>query len=118
VHLADELEDLAAAQIIIEQRIIRKITDVPFHFDAISVAVEPVDRHAAAGRDQDAHQHANGGGLAGAVGPEKPEHLASLDGQIEVAHGRELAVRLREMLERNHLSSTCFGAGRNTARAV
>jgi hypothetical protein len=40
---------------------------------------------------EDAAQHADGGGLAGAVGAEDAEDLAALDGEAHVAHRHELA---------------------------
>ena len=102
VHLADELQDLAAAQVVVENRIVRQIPDAPLQLDAIRLAIEPVDRDRAAARNQNAHQHADGGRFAGAVRAEEAEHLAPLDGEFEIAHGGEGAVRLSEMPECDH----------------
>ena len=45
---------------------------------------------------------AHGGGFAGAVGPEKPEHLAALDRERNAVHGALGAEHLRQILNFNH----------------
>src|SRR5229473_2638771 len=102
MHLADEFENLPATEVIVEDRIVGQIADAPLHLDAIGLAIEPLDRDAAAGGHQDAHHHANGGGLAGAVRAEKAEDLALLDGELEIAHGGEVAVILAEPMKGDH----------------
>src|SRR5262245_51996067 len=69
------------------------------------MAVEAVDQRAAAAGHQDAHHHADGGGLAGAIGAEEAEHLAALHGEVQRVERGELTVRARELLELDHARS-------------
>jgi hypothetical protein len=102
VHLGDELQDLAAAQVIVVHRIVGQVADAALHLGAVAVTVEAVDAHAAAARHQDAHHHADGGGLACAVRAEEAEHLARIDREREIGDGVEAAVALAEGLEFDH----------------
>src|SRR5262245_65828303 len=99
MHLADECENLPTAQVVIEDRIVGQITDAAFHLDPIGLAIKSVDRDATAARHQDAHHDPDRRCLAGAVGAEEAEDLPLLDGELEIAHGRELAVSLAEMVK-------------------
>ena len=49
--------------------------------DAVGLHVVAADAGGAGGRDHEARQHAHRGGLAGAVRPEKAQHLAA--GHVE-----------------------------------
>src|SRR5262249_45000664 len=60
---------------------------------------------------QYAHQHADGRRLAGPVGAEKAEDLASFHAEMEVAHGGELAIGLGQMLETDHVPFQSLAAG-------
>jgi len=62
--------------------------------DRIGLAVDPEDLRPAGRRPDQAEEQADGGGLAGAVGPEVPEHLAA--GHLEVERRQRL--RLTERL--------------------
>ena len=46
--------------------------------------------------------HAHGGGFAGAVRPEKPEHLASLDGERDAVDGQLWAESFFQILNFDH----------------
>ena len=48
-----------------------------------------------------AHQHADGGGLAGAIGPEKTEKTAARNFQVETVHSRLVSIDLTEVVDRN-----------------
>ncbi len=48
------------------------------------------DQRTARGGRQQRREHADGGGLAGAVGPEQPEHLAGGDREGDAADGQRL----------------------------
>ena len=74
---------------------------------ARSVAdVEPRHAALAGGGRQQAGEHLDGGGLAGAVGPQEAEDLAGLDLEGHAVHGREVAEAAGEV----HAPRT--GAGR------
>jgi hypothetical protein len=51
------------------------------------MAIEAVDQHPAGAGHQDAHHHADGGGLAGAVGAKEAEHFAASHGQRQRLDG-------------------------------
>ena len=53
----------------------------------------------AAGRRQDAQEHADDGAFAAAVGAEQPEDRSALDLEGDVAHGDELAETAGEVLD-------------------
>ncbi len=57
------------------------------------------EAHAAGVRDRDADHHADGGGLAGAVGAEEAEHAAGLDAEGEVFDGDLGVVGFADLLE-------------------
>ena len=68
----DEFEVLAHREILIQAEALRHVADLAL--DLVGVAADVVaEAGALAGiRRQQPAQHADGGGLAGAVGPEKP----------------------------------------------
>jgi hypothetical protein len=102
VHLAHEGEDFAAAQVIVKSRIVGQVADPLLHLQAVGLAVEPVDGDASVARHQDAHHHADRGGLAGAVGAEEAEHLSLVDRERKVPHGGKIAVGLADLVELDH----------------
>src|SRR3546814_614231 len=66
------------------------------------------------GRDQ-ADDHVEAGGLAGAVGAEQADDFARVQGQAEVAHDLARAVALAQSLGDEHYSSSCFGGSASPA---
>ncbi len=64
--------------------------------------VEAGDLGASARRRQVAGEDAHGGGLAGAVGAEKTEHLTAFDVKRNVGHRHARAVVLGEVFDANH----------------
>ena len=56
----------------------------------------------AAARRKQAAQHAEGGGLAGAVGPEQAEDLAAAHLEVDVVDGGEGAEFLDQLLDLDH----------------
>ncbi len=62
----------------------------------------PLTIGVAAGRAQHARQHAQRGGLAGAVGADQAEQLAASDVEAEPVHRGEIAEAARELLDANH----------------
>src|SRR4051794_2183374 len=113
MHFADEAENLAAAQIVVEDRVIGQVSDPTFHLHPVGLTIEPVDPDAANRGYEDAHHHANGRGLAGTVGTEKAENFALVDGQFKTLDRDEFAIRLAKMQELDHRASL---AGRRTHR--
>jgi hypothetical protein len=105
VHLGDELQDLAAAQVVVEDGRIGQIADAAFDFGGIGMAIEAVDQYPSAAGHQYAHHHADGGGLAGAVGAEEAEYFAAAYGAASAAGRRGTAVVFGQCFECNHAVS-------------
>ena len=66
--------------------IFRQIADEPFGGNRIFEHVKTADRHRTAGRRKEAGEDAHGGGFARAVGAEKAEHFAPLDGKRDAVN--------------------------------
>ena len=64
--------------------------------DAAFEQVGDPHRRVKRGRHQDAHHHADGGGLAGAVGSEEPDDLAVVHVEIDTVDGPQVAEALLE----------------------
>jgi hypothetical protein len=63
---------------------------------------------AAGGRDQRG-EHAQGGGLAGAVGAEEAEDLARLDGEVDAPYGFDRSVAAAEGVGESGGADDCHG---------
>jgi hypothetical protein len=87
-----QLEQLAAGLHRIEADLLEGDADPAADLGAMLDDVEPGHGGAAAGRRQQRAEHPHGGRLAGAVGPQKPEHLARGDRQVDVRNGLDPAV--------------------------
>jgi hypothetical protein len=78
-------EQLLGSQVVVEERVFRKVTDALLDAD---VADRPAEHlRAARRRKHQLHQQLQRRRLARAVRPEKPEHLAGLDVEREAAEG-------------------------------
>src|SRR6185436_11451761 len=86
---AEKVERLRAREEFVEVGILRKKADglAAFHI----AAVAPEDERAARGRRDEAEHDLHGGALPGAVRTEEAVHLAGLDGEREVADGRDFS---------------------------
>jgi hypothetical protein len=102
VHGGDEIQQLAPAQVVVKNRLVRQVADPAFYLYPVGKAVQPVDARGAAAGLQDAHQHADGGGLTGAVRSEQGENLARTSRQAEPGHGLEITVVFRKAVNCEH----------------
>src|SRR5690606_23589666 len=82
-----------------------------FGGDVVAVEHDP----ALVGRDQ-ADDHVEAGGLAGAVGAEQAHDLAGVEAQLEVAHDLALAVALAQAFGDQHQSFPSSPASRSPVR--
>src|SRR5450631_703163 len=105
MHFADELQDLAAAQIVVKNRAIGQVPHMTFDLRSVSMTVEASDSDMAAARHQNAHHHADRGRFAGTVGSEKAEHLAARHRQRQRCKRPKGAISLRQFREFNHARS-------------
>jgi len=99
----EEPERLAPGEEVVPGRVLREVADAALRGAARDRRVE--DEGLAAGRVDEAHQHLDGGRLAGAVRADEPEDLALLHRQCHVVDRRHAAPphdadveRLREPL--------------------
>ena len=72
--------------------------DLALHFDGILRQIDAENFACARRGREQAGEHFDGGGFAGAVGAQKSEELAGSDAQIYVVDGDELAETSREVL--------------------
>src|SRR5690606_9563369 len=77
-----------------EAEALRHVADAPSHRLGILDGVDPHHRDLARGGREEAGEHPDGGGLAGSVGTEEPEDLATFHGEVERLHGHEVAEAL------------------------
>ncbi len=99
VEPRDEFEVLAHREILIQAEALRHVADLAL--DLVGVAADVVAEAGAlaAVRRQQAAQHADGGGLAGAVGPEEAVDRAALHLHRQVMHDLAAAERFRQALD-------------------
>ncbi len=88
---------LASRRVVVEPDVVGQVADPTFHRQRVAPRVETIDTCRAAARLGQAEQHQDGGGLAGAVGAEQPEDLATADLQRQRVDGRAIAVALGEI---------------------
>ena len=98
VHARHELQVLQDGEVLVEAEALRHVADVALDLLASRADVVAERRAAAAVRRQQPAQHAQRGGLAGAVGAEEAVDLAALDAHGEVAHDHLAVEGLGEAL--------------------
>src|SRR5262249_45445841 len=124
VQVGEEQQHLAHAQMRIEASGGRYQSYAAFHLVGLPVRAEAGDRRPAGGRQQQSQKHAQGGRLAGAVGPEQPVDFPGLDANRHRIDGQHLAAAgqvkaSRQSLDLDH--SVCcrgWGMGRSPAGRV
>ena len=97
VHAAKEANVLVDGQQLVEREALRHVADALLHALGIGRHVDAPDRSAARCRPQQAAEHANRRGLAGAVAAEKAEDLAAPDVERQSVDGHERAEPAREI---------------------
>ena len=90
VHLSDKAEVLRCRELAEERHALGDDPDLTLHLNGMAeqIHAENADE-AGAGREQ-AGEHFDGGGFAGAVRTEKAEELAALHGEVERVNGVEV----------------------------
>jgi len=82
-----------------KDRLIREIADAAFDFDAIQKAIKIIDFRRAGGRSENAHEHADGSGLARAIRAEERENFTAGNRQIEILNRLKCAVPFGQTLD-------------------
>src|SRR5215218_193850 len=84
VELSEVAQVVQPGQPLVEAAVTAEdVADPAAHLTCVVDDVVPQDPGAARRRDQQGDQHLDGRRLAGSVGPEQPEELASLDGEVD-----------------------------------
>ena len=99
-------EELAGGELLVDEGTIRNEPQRRLGGFGRDGQVVAVDQDVPGGRLQQAGDHANGGGLAGAVRTEKPVNLARLHLEADAIDRGERAVALDETSDRDHLQSS------------
>ncbi len=86
IDAGDEFEILAHREIVVEAEALRHVADAGLDLGGIGADVVTETGAAAFVRREQPAQHADGGGLAGAIGSEEAEDGAAFDLHGEVAH--------------------------------
>jgi hypothetical protein len=95
-------QKLAGSELLVDERAVGNESERRFRRLGMGGQVVSVHQHTAGGRLQETADHAERGGLAGAVWPEKPVDLARGDVEADAVHGCELPVRLDQILNGDH----------------
>ena len=96
VELGGEAEVLRAGHVAVEAHGLGKVADLPLHCERVARGVVTADADGPCSGLSEAEHHEDAGALAGAVGAEEAEHLAFVDGEVDLVHRGERAVALGE----------------------
>jgi len=96
VHAADEAEVLAGGEAAEQGHALGDDPDLALQLGGVLGQVGAQYADLAAGGCEQAGEHLDGGGLAGAVGAEEAEELARVDGEVDVIDGGEIPEAARE----------------------
>ncbi|MCY1437419.1 hypothetical protein D9M71_535790 [compost metagenome] len=91
----DEFEEAAHRHVAIAGRAFRQVADLPLGLEGLGLDVETEDARGAGGRREETGEHLHGGGLAGTVRAEEPQHLPLLHIERQVIDRRVLRETLR-----------------------
>ena len=95
------MQGLATGQLRIEHHVFRQIAELATYFRRVRRAAQHL--HLTFGRSEQAEDEFHGGGLAGAIVAEQPQHLARLQLQIQLAQRGHLAVTLADAANFNRI---------------
>src|SRR5438270_6106223 len=110
VEIAGEFEELAGAELVVEGGGVRHVADQRLGFLRLGRNVDPGHPGVAAARSQQAHEHLDGGCLAGPVGTEEAEQLPGAHLQVQVLYRREAAVALGQEAGGQHRAQSTDGS--------
>ena len=94
-----EIQVLQNGQIVVQAEALRHVANLRADLPGLFRHGQPHNAGRTGSRFDQPQQHANGGGLAGAVWPEKPEYLAVSDLEIDLVHGGEIAKALGQVFD-------------------
>ena len=106
VGAAEETQVLEHGQVAVQGKTLGHVADARPGRGRGGAQVEPGHGAVAAGDGQQAAEHAEGGGLAGAVGAEQAEDLAAPHPEAHPVHGREAAETPHQVVGRDHVAAS------------
>jgi hypothetical protein len=89
-------------QVAVESEALGHVADAVLDGLRLPRHVQPRHHRPAFGRVEQPGEHAQSGGLAGAVGADQPEHFAARDLEIQAVDGRQLCEAAGEILGAHH----------------
>ncbi len=110
IHAADEFEILAHRQVFVEAEALRHVAHAPLDLARLAADIEAQARSLAGVRRQQPAQHADGRGLAAAIGPEKAEDRAARHVQREIIHHLLAVEALGQAAHADRLRRVTHGA--------
>ena len=99
LDVADEREVVADGHVQVQRRQLGHVPDLLLHRLRLLQDVVPVQLHRALRGGEVAGDDVHRRGLPRAVGPEEPEDLAPVHGEVQAVDGQALAVFLRDVLD-------------------
>ena len=117
VETAHQAQVLACAHVAVEGRHFDEAADVAQGLFLLARHLVVEHLREAAGRVDEAADHADGGRLAGAVGAEEAEDVAAPDREAEVIYGKSVAKALGELMRGEH-DRRLLGHGRCRPRVA
>ena len=111
VDAAEEADVLIDRQQLVEREPLRHVADPPLDAFGIARDVDAADDAPSRGRRQQAAQHADGRGLAGAVAAEEAEDLAAPHVEADAIDGDELAEAARQIAHLDRAAVDASGQG-------
>ena len=107
VHAADELQDLAAGKLVVKKRLIGHVADQRDGVARLRHDVVTADANGAAAGPNQADEHFDGRGFAGAVVAEQRVELAAVHAQVQILDRDLIAVRSVDLLKFDHRAEAC-----------
>ncbi len=102
LDLGAEGEVFADPHVIVKRDVFRHVADAFAGFDRLAENIEISDFGGAAGGGQEAGEHAQRGGLPGAVRAEESDDLTPRNGEGDIADGEVAAVFLGKVVNYDH----------------
>ena len=117
VVVGEELQIPPSAHVRVEARPLDEARDPVHGARSVDERVASEQARGAGGGSDQSEQHAQGGRLAGAVGAEVAEHVARLDGEVDVVDRDDLTVGLHQP-SRDHRCLVAHRSSRAAASAA
>ncbi len=102
VERAEEGEIFAGGEFVVEGDVLGHEAEAAFHGVGLGAHDSAFDAHFAAIGAEQAGNHGDGGGLAGAVGSEEADHFAGMRGEGDFVDGDEVAIAFVEPSDLEH----------------